>query len=530
MSCKESEPVPLAVVDTPDEGGVLRVWSEHAIDLDPVLVDDIYEGAVTNQIYEGLTQFDEHLGVVPRLAESWTVSDDGLHYQFRIRPGVVFHDGSMLNSDVVCRSLERCLDQDNPGQCLAETYLLQIKGAEEYLAGRTDSIAGLQAIDEMTVEVTLHEPLSFFLSVLAMDQLRIVPLQVGGDTDLAEYPIGTGPFRFVERGEFDGLESLALGANPQYWGQPALLDSLVFVSPRDTMQEEERRSRLLTGDVSGIYVHADEVPQLQRSGFQVFSNPELTFSFVGLSASHPPLDDPRVRRAIAHCVNREGFQGEGFEDVVPASGILPPGVSGYLPEPHVVPYDLDEARRLLAEVGYGPAHPTPTIVLYASGTGRTFQWLDGPFKESLAKVGIPMVVVGISWMEMDERLETDTAPMFSLGWLADVPDPDGFFFPLFHSEVPNNLFAFFDDEVDRALEEARQMRPGPERLQKYRRVEKHILDQAPVIPTYHELESYAFAPEVRGLEIGLYGMTAVNFSAVWLETTPAPSGVAGTER
>lgn len=514
------EPPPVEVSEEP--GGTFRVLQERANDLDPVLIDDVYEGTVANQVYEGLVKVSANLAVVPSIARSWVISEDGLRYRFHLQQGVRFHDGQPLTAEVVVASLTRVLEPNKPRECLAETYLGHIVGAEDYRAGRADSVTGLIALDESTVEIVLDTPVSFFLPVLAMDQLRITPPTRGWEA-LRDHPIGTGPFRFVSR---TGRGDITLARNSAYWGRHALLDSLVLVCA-DGVTNDQRVTLLTSGQVDMAWIDSRHRQLLEEvHQFGITDTRELSVAFFGLNCRMPPLDDERVRRAIAHCIDRRAFAQREYIDASVAAGILPPGMPGYLPESRVLPYDLEQAALLMREAGYGSARPCPPIDLYVSSSGKLSGWIENSFRPALASVGIELRVHGVGWDEIDRRVNEESAQMFSLAWIADIPDPDGFLYPLFHSQEPNNLSGFVDPEVDRMLEEARRMRPDGARLEQYRAIEQRVLSQAPLIPLYHEVVLYAFNPRVRGIEFGPYGISMLAFPRIWIGPTSGV-GMAG---
>lgn len=514
------DPPPAQITEEP--GGTLRVLQERANDLDPVLIDDVYEGTVANQVYEGLVKVNANLALVPSVARSWVISEDGLRYRFHLQPGVRFHDGQPLTAQAVVASLTRVLEPDKPGECLAETYLGHIAGAEEYRSGRADSVSGLIALDENTVEIVLDAPVSFFLAVLAMDQLRITPPSSDWE-QLKQHPIGTGPFRFVSR---NGRGDITLARNSEYWGRPALLDSLVLVCA-DGVTNDERVTLLASGRVDMSWIdsgHRKVIEETHR--FEITDTRELSVAFFGLNCRMPPLDDDRVRRAIAHCVDRRAFAAREDVDASVAAGILPPGMPGYLPESRVLPYDLEQAGALMREAGYGPENPCPPIDLYMSSSGKLSGWIENSLRPALASIGIELRVHAVGWDEIDRRVNERSAQMFSLAWIADLPDPDGILYPLFHSGEPNNLAGFVDPEVDRMLEEAREMRHDGERLEQYRAIERRVLEQAPLIPLYHEIVLYACNPRVRGIEFGPYGISMLPFARIWIGPSTGP-GMAG---
>ncbi len=504
--------------DQPRRGGTLRIANEAPSTLDPVLADDIYEGVIDNQIYEGLVRFDTELRVQPCLAASWVVSADGCTYRFTLRPGVRFHDGRPLNAEAVARSIERALDPERPGPCLAETYLRRLDGAREYQAGKAPAIRGVSAEGDDTVVLRLEEPLSFFLSVLCMNSLGIVPPLAPGELP-NDHPIGTGPFRFVRRAA-DG--SVILARNESYWGTPALLDSLDFVaatgaSPSDMV------ARLMRGDVDVISLPAaDRALVGEVAGYRILRSPEVSVSFLGINTSRPPLDRLEVRQAIAEAIDRARLIPPEGADREPAIGVIPPVLGGYSPTPKVLPYAPAQAQSLLAAAGYGRSRPLPPIDFYTSTSSAPFE--ADHLAAQLAEVGITIRTRRVSWPELDSRITRGQAPLFTLTWLADVPDPDSFLYFLFHTGESNNLFSFSDVPVDSLLALGRRLPPGPGRFEVYRQAESRVLSLVPMVPLYHETTAYAWDPAVEGIELNPFGFALTRFDRLWLRPGVASPG------
>lgn len=513
-SCNRREPPgDSAFAEQPRPGGTLRILHEIPKTLDPVFVDDVYEGAVINQVYEGLVRLDQDLSVIPCMAESWIVSEDGRRYDFQLRPGVRFHDGRPLDADAVVYSFERALRPHEEGQCLAETYLIGIEGARDFREGRTPHLSGLQATGETRVMLRLEEPLSFFLSVLCMDQLKLVPPGAAHE-DLEQAPMGTGPFLFVRRRADGGCD---LARNPHYWGTPALLDSLSFVGG-SMLKADEEVAKLLRHEVDAVAIGSSQRHLVEgAAGFKVRRSPEVSVTFLGLNTSTPPLDRLEVRQAVAMAINRPLLiEKQGGTELEAATGILPPRLAGYQPTPKVLPYDPAAARGLLAAAGYSRAHPLPVIDFYTNVSST--RWLEDELTRQLAEVGIHIRTCYLTWPELDERITDGQAPIFTLTWLADVPDPDSFLYFLFRTGEANNLFAFSDAEVDSLLAVGRRTKPGPDRFAVYRRAESRVLEIAPMIPLYHGGSLYAWEPAVRGVEVNPFGFALTPFCRIWFDS------------
>ncbi len=513
-----------ASVEHPVPGGTLRILHEMSSNLDPAAVDDAYEATVVDQIYEGLLRLDSDLGVSPCLARTWTVAEDGRLYHLILREGIYFQDGRPLSAECVVQSFERALDPHKEFPCLAETYLLWIEGAREFAAGRVSHVRGLRAAGD-TVEIRLSEPLGYFLSVLCMDQIKVLPMLRPGESP-NQNPVGTGPFRFAERRPNGDI---FLARFEEYRGAKALPDSLHFVVPSAGATPAEKVAMLLRGEVHVIPLAASQRRTVEEvAGYRILRSPAFSISFTGLNRNHPPLDREEVRQAIAMAIDREKLISPAAAGMTtPATGILPPRMAGYRPESKVLPFDPDSARALLARAGYDVGHPVPPIDYYSTDadTSRYLRELRRQCRE----IGIAMRTHQLSWSAFDARLTRGEAPMFGLSWIADIPDPDAILYFLFRSGEPNNLFGFHDAAVDSLLEAGRRMASGAERFELYRQTESAILARAPMIPTFTGISLYAWDPTVRGVDPNPFGFSLTPFDRIWF----APSGAAGdplTER
>lgn len=520
--CRDTVPAEYAPPEEhPLRGGSLRVLHEAPQSLDPVLADDVYELTVAHQMYEGLVLMGDNLEVRPGLAESWVVSEDGRRYTFRLRPGIRFHDGRPLDGACVVGSLLRALAPAKPTPCLAESYLEGIVGARDYLAGNANSIRGLSAPEPRVVEIELERPLTFFLAALTLDPAAIVPAEIGLDWQrLESQPVGTGPFRFVRRLPDGGV---ALARNDAYWGEPALLDSLIFVAA-PPITAERVVSLLLRDRVDVAPVYSRDRRTLgDVAGYRLVEAPELSLTFLGVRTDLPPFDRVEVRRALQLCVSAQDLQGEG---VLRAEGILPPGMPGYQPHADLWTLDLDLARVFLAEVGISAEQPAPPVTLSASHDTRASKWLREGVVPRLTALGLPIEIEELDWPELDARVMRGTAQLFTMTWVADVPDPDSFLYSMFRRGEPNNFFGFADAAVDSLLELGRSTPPGEERRALYRTVEARILDQAPLVPLYHATNAYAWRPDIAGVETSPLGFSVVPFDRIWFR----PAGDVAEQR
>ncbi len=490
--------------------------SEAPSSLDPILSGSVYEGLPVNQLFDGLVELDPSLHVVPGLADTWTIAPDGLTYRFHLREGVRFHNGDELTADDVVFTFERLLSPANVNRSLAGSYAMTVAGAEEFSSGRTDVLTGVRAVDSRTVEIELRHPSIYFLEVLSLDGLRIVPksvIQEMGEEAFGRNPVGTGPFRMGSWHD----DRLELEAFADYFMGRPFLDGIRIVFLPSSQDVDYAIGAFKRGELDMVEPGSGHVPGLSTcQGTSIRNYQELSLSFLGLGTGNRPLDRLEVRQAIAHAVNREALIGASPGLRRRSIGLIPPGMNTFSPDPKALPYDPDRSRGLLLAAGYGPENPVPSITLLNTGRSAAALGTLESIRNDLAEVGIPLDVRQVSWSELGDAITEGKAPLFLLAWIADLPDPDIYLRGLFESGGSSNYFSFEDKEVGRLLEEGVRERNPIRRTQIYRTLERRILSQAPVVPLYHTTGMISYRNEVRGLEPGPLGISTLALEDVWI--------------
>src|SRR2546425_7979994 len=277
-------------------GGVYRRPLGHEPPtLDPARISDIYSRSVSQQIFDGLVQFDQTLAIAPALAQFWKASRDGLTWTFTLRKGVQFHHGREVTADDVVYSFTRILDPRTRSG--AADLFSAITGAREFREGRASAVAGLAALDRHTVQVVLDDAALPFVSVLAVGHAKIVPREIveRDPEGFGQKPIGTGPFRFVR---WDRGKEITLAANPAYFDGPPRLARVVyriFLGEQfDAMYDEFRRGGLEDSPLPS----RDYLRAVAAAGQQYIKRPMISLRFYGFNTRIKPLDDRRVRQEI----------------------------------------------------------------------------------------------------------------------------------------------------------------------------------------------------------------------------------------
>ena len=518
LVCAGSLPVSAQDRDSAASGGVYRrPLGQDPETLDPARISDVYGRSVSQQIFDGLVQFDQTLAIKPALAEFWRASRDGLTWTFDLRKGVKFHHGREVTADDVVYSFTRILDPRTRSG--AAELFLNVKGAREYREGRAKTVSGFVGLDRHTVQVTLSEAQVPFVAVLAVGHAKIVPrdlVEAQGEA-FGLQPVGAGPFRFFrwERGR-----EIVLIANPDYFDGAPRLSQLVYrIFPgdqRDAMHDEFLRGEL---EDAPVPARADR-RVLAAGGSRIYvRRPMSSVRFYAFNTRTKPLNDRRVRQAIVHAIDREAIVQDVYAgQYVFARGILPPGTLGFNPRLAGYPYDPQKARELLAQAGYPGGRGLSPLAIWSSVKRDDIVREHEQIKKWLRVVGIEAEVHYLtSWPTFSRMLDEGKLPIHLHAWYADVPDPDNFLMKLFHSRSSRNFFGYANAVVDDLLESARTAGDPHRRVELYRRAEQLILDDAPIVPVFHHTYERLFQPYVRSVEVNGLGDPYIPFRKIWLE-------------
>jgi peptide/nickel transport system substrate-binding protein len=466
------------------------------VNLDPAQVTDLNSNRVGRRIVETLVTFpEESTQIVPGLAESWTVSKDGLRYTFKLRKGVSFHDGTPLDAEAVKFSIDRQINPAHPFNKL---------GKYPFANFFFGNIKAVEVVDPLTVEFVLKEPRASFLAVLTAGAASIVsPTAVRKyGQDYALTPVGTGPFKYVswERGQRVVLEK-----NPSYWRFSVKLDRVIY---RPIVEDQARLTELLTGALDLIVgTPPDYVGQLE-------ANPKVTLLkqvgahvwYLGINNQKKPFDDKRVRQALNYAVNKDAIvrdvlKGTGSLSVGP---VLPKtwGADGGL-KPY--PYDPERARKLLADAGH-PAGFTTTLWVPESGSGmQSPVAMSTVIQSNLKAVGVNVSLQTMEWGAYLAKLRSKEQELFALSWMAGNEDPDMVMYPLLHSSqwTPNgpNRALYKNERFDEMLHQARLTTDEKKRADLYRQAQRILVDDAPWIFVDHEIQTAAHAKRVQGFKL-----------------------------
>ncbi len=503
-------------VAPPKYGGAYRrPLVNNPSTLDPALIADIYGFTVAQQIFDGLVQYDGSLTITPAIAQSWKGSRDGLTWMFFLRKGVKFHNGREVTADDVVYSFTRILDPKT-GSKAAEVFL-KVKGAKEFVEGRTKTVQGLRALDRYTVLIELAEASAPFVASLAMGYIKIVPREVVEELGPAfgSHPVGTGPFKFIH---WKKDEEIVLDANQDYYAGRPFLSRLEYKiypgAPWDKIF-----ASFENGGLDDTVIPAEVLQQVQDNRrYQFVRRPILGIRFLGFNTSHGALANPMVRQAFSYAIDREELVREIHKNrYKSAYGFVPPGTYGYDPEFRPFPFDPERARALLAKAGYPGGKGLPALQLWSSVKPPDIEREHEAIRKYLADVGIVLELhYNTNWPSFNGEVYEGKFPIFRYSWQADVPEPDNFLYRLFYSKSRNNLTKYRNEQVDRLLDQARGEQIYLKRIQLYRQAERLIMDDAPVFPLNYLNYERLFQSYVQSIEVSALGDPYIPMRKIWL--------------
>jgi ABC-type transport system substrate-binding protein len=482
--------------------------------LDPHAARTNDDFLVSRNVCEGLTAYDPvTLAPVPALAESWTVSDDGLVYTFTLRSGVTFSDGSALDAADVKYSFDRLSDPAVGTSYTAGLVLRDVVGWAEARPPTQSvgegtptpepipparAISGVEAVADNQVRVTLARPITSFLTRLTLPGGFIIAEGSGG-TDGTIPPVCTGPF-VVD--EWSQNNFVRLSANPNYWGgAPEVQEVTIRVIPEASSQVIEFEAGSL--DIS-LAPEAD-LPRIREDATlsaQLVTIPTLSNYNLRINLNDPKMGDVRIRRALALAINRQliidtVLQGNG----VPADGLYPPGLTTFDPDFAPFERDLDEVRRLLTDAGY----PDGIELIVRTDQNETENRVLNAMAATVAEAGITLIVNSTEASVYTQDRTACTMEMGGIRWTMDYPDPENMVVLLLPNAATrvNCGYGTVDvaPQIEALYNQGISLPLGAERDAIFREIEQIAMDSVLIIPVYHGAASRLVSSRLGGMPI-----------------------------
>ena len=511
-----------------DEGGggggdtLVFAGASDPVALDPALVSDGESIRVATQLFEtliglkpGTTELE------PALATSWNISEDAKTYTFKLRDGVKFHDGTDFNADAVCFNFDRWYNFKGSFQNGDASYYWQTvfggfaKNESEDLP--PSLFVGCDVDDPNTATIHISKPSSSIIGALSLSAFSIASPDAlqkynadEGNVDedgvfhptgtyATQHPVGTGPFKFKEwiRGDH-----LTITRNDDYWADKAKVDEVIFKPISDNAA---RLQALQNGEIQGYdLVEPQDIPTIEGdSNLQILDRPAFNVGYVGFNQKAKPLDNLKVRQAIAYALNRQevvdSFYG-GRGEV--AKEFMPPEVEGYADDVTEYPYDVDKAKQTLASSGVA----TPVKITFCYPTDVSRPYMPDPkrnfeaFSSDLNAAGFQIQPKAAPWSPTYlSWVDTGKCPIYLLGWTGDFGDADNFVGTFFQS--PNQgQWGFNEPPIHQKLDEAETETDPDTRVSLYQEANRLVMDYLPGVPYVHTKPALAFAANVKGYQ------------------------------
>jgi ABC-type oligopeptide transport system substrate-binding subunit/class 3 adenylate cyclase len=473
------------------------IESSQPRSLDPAMAWDAPSIHVIGELFVGLVALTPEMDVIPEIARGWEVLAGGQRYVFHLRDDVRWSDGARLTARDFACAWRRVLDPDNDSP--VANLLHDLRGARAFYHGEIadEESIGVQVVDDLTLMVELERPTGYFLHLLSDRAWYAVPEHVvsanGPEWAEPENIVTSGPFVLAEwrRGE-----TLVLARNSHYSGRRAgNVERVQFI-----FRAPEERSAALAMYKSDrldvlplrIFPGAEFDDIVRGHADEHLSLPNLTAWSLVLNTDRPPLDDVRIRRALALCMDRKQIAHVIGHGAAPANtGLVPPGMPGQSPGIGL-PYDPERARQLLARAGYpgGRGLPTFDILLLSAAHSRPFAAiLESDWREELG-VGAKWTFEGFRLYDGKVREEQPHISFWA--WRADYPDPDNFL--RVGMEGVRARHHWENPAYQRLVEQARQLIEQEKRMALYREADRILIEEAVILPLVYGRERWLVKP------------------------------------
>jgi ABC-type transport system substrate-binding protein len=511
----------------PQYGGVLVFGrSGDSTTMDPSHATDGESFYAASAIYDNLVQFKYGTTEIePALAESWSVSEDGLEYTFKLRKGVKFSktkyfkkDSEFTSKDVVF-SFKRQFDKNHPYN--------KVGGAFKYWSAMNMSniVKDVIAVDKYTVKFILKKPEAPFIANLAMEFAMILSADYaeelakkGRQEDIGRKPVGTGPFVFQKWIKDD---KIIFEANKNYWNGRPYVDKLIF---KVITNNSVRAAELKSGSIHIMdFPNPAEVADLEKNpNIKLVKQEGLNVGWLAFNNEKKPFDNVLVRRAIRHAINTEGivksvYEGLGKVAVNP----IPPTMWSYNDALKGYEYNPEKAKALLKEAGYENGFETN---IWAMPVARPYipngRKVAEAIQADLAKVGIKAKIVSYDWGTYLKRSSMGEHDMVLIGWTGDNGDPDNFLNVLLSAhaaeEKPAQNRSFWRNaEFTKLVDEAKVITDVAKRTELYKKAQLIFEEDAPVHPIAHSIVVEPMLKKVHGFKLDPVGKR--RFKEVWIE-------------
>lgn len=467
--------------------------------MDPSQITDIESALVASHVYRGLMKFKPgSVEIEPDLAESYDVTTDGLKLTFRLKKGVLFHDGTEVNADAVMFSVARQMDENHPYHVAGRMRYSKLMFGDPSTT-ETALVTDVSAPDDYTVQFTLARPNVSFIRMLAMTPAFVVSpraVQTYGK-DFNTTMVGAGPFRIKNYAQD---QSAVVVRNEDYDGDRPPLDEIRFRIMRDPTI---RMNSLRKGDsdvISGVQPNDIELLEKDKN-ISVMSEPSMNLGYIMLNNDLPPFNNKLVRQAMNYAIDKDYIVKTLFNGTsVVAAGIIPPGMLGHDKTRKPYPYDPEKAKQLLVDAGYPggfkvkfTTHDRPRVY-FPVGIR-----LAERIQKDLEKVGITAQLEQLEYPAFLDKVKSGNYIMANTGWVTDNGDPDNFIYELAGRE--DNEGNYSNPEATRLMRQAAGENDEKTRAAMYKKAEDMLVENPPFVFLNHGKQVLAVRKRVKNLKM-----------------------------
>jgi oligopeptide transport system substrate-binding protein len=466
--------------------------------VDPHKTSTVYEANILRDLFQGLVMQDEKANLIPGAAESWTVSDDGTVYTFKLRKDGVWSDGTPVTAEDFVFAFHRLEDPATGAEYASMLY--PVKGAEDFNTkkGKAEDM-GVKAIDATTLEVTLKAPTPYFLEMLTHQATYPVNKasmdKLGADWIKPGKLVSNGAYTLAEWVPNDHLK---LVKNPKFWDAASVkIDTVNYIPTED-------RSSAMKRFEAGELDSYDDLPTEQladlkaKFGDQIKVGPYLGTYYYAIKTDKEPWNNVELRNAISMAIDRDFLAEKVWQNsMLPGYSMVPPGIEGYTPA--MAKYaDMpqidreDEAKKILEKLGYTPEHPLKMEIRY--NTSENHKNTAVAIQEQLKPLGVEVTLLNTDTKThygfLEQKGNYDVA---RAAWIADYKDPETFL-GISRKASGNNYSNYDSPAYEAAMDKAAAAGGKPEeRMKELADAERILIDDVGQIPllyySYHDIVS-----------------------------------------
>lgn len=482
----------------PQDMQTLRVQlSSEPVSLDPALAEDGLSLRILANVLQGLVAHDGAGGWKYALAESHRASADGKRFEFRLRPGLRWSDGTPIEAQDFVEGIRRSLAPGTASK-LAE-LLLPVRGARAFHSGKSRILPGVTAQDRKLI-IELEEPAPYFLQVLALPVAAPIP-------KMPKTPCN-GPYCIAQHVP---SRKIVLERNPNYWAATPRIPAIARVELVIVVDENTGVHLFERGQLDILTrVPSMEFERLNKEGV-LHTDPFFATYYLSFNTRKPPFNDRDWRRAVAGSIRKGEIVQALMTGEKAAKSWVPQGIGSPQVAVNAEPDFSKSIEKIRAlATGTGP------IEASFDSSSRNAMILEKIQRDLKKNLGLEVVLVPRDWKSHVKAIELDPSPLFRFGWLAVFPDPISHL-QVFTTGNPNNKARWSNPEYDRLVREISRTQPGPARTGKIQRAEKLLVDdEAAVVPIYHYVQNHAVRTRVKRFRVSPYGI--IRFDELEIDT------------